>query len=281
MQFMWYRSQIQVSTHERNIVSCIKNIGARGERRPYYLGRTKTERVGACLFSITCSWLDLTPLHGESRVINVCTMSDVQRLGIHLVVFEGKYIIRWYQFQHSACHSIEWRNIFFELQNNGGFELYRHHGAPKMWVPTGTHFSKWRTENTESVKSSFYYVTVHRPASYLKWRSPFTWVAYGPGFVAGAHHFGTESLLLVCKRDMYLGDIWRAYCSAYWTLHVQSTEWNMMFTTRNEPLKYGPDEDHYILQGVSSRISLAFNRALFRLLISRCGSPVSLCALDT
>ena len=155
-------------------------------------------------------------------------------------------------------------------------------GQQRMWVPAGTHFPKQRMENTEFVKSSFYYVTVHGPASYLAWRSPFKWVACRPGFVAGrsdvilpclvdwwrslpcppsnmagAHHFGTESLPLVCKRDMYLGDIWRAYCSAHWTLHVQSTEWNM-FTTRNEPLKYGPDEDHYILQGVSSRISLAF-----------------------
>ena len=140
--FLWYWSQIQVYTHERNIVSCVKNIGTSGTKRLCYLDTTKTMTVCASLFSTTCSWLDLVPLHGDSSIINVCTMSRhvcmSQHLGIHLVVFEGEYIVRWYQFQHSAGHSTEWRNIVFELQNNWGFVLYPHQGAtcryslPKM-----------------------------------------------------------------------------------------------------------------------------------------------------
>ena len=140
--FLWYWSQIQVYTHERNIVSCVKNIGTSGTERLCYLDTTKTMTVCACLFSTTCSWLDLVPLHGDSSIINFCTMSRhvcmSQHLGIHLVVFEGEYIVRWYQFQYSAGHSTEWRNIVFELQNNWGFVLYPHQGAtcryslPKM-----------------------------------------------------------------------------------------------------------------------------------------------------
>ena len=85
--------------------------------------------------------------------------------------------------------------------------------------------------------------------------------------MAGAHHLWTESPLLTGKRSMYLSDIWRVYRSAYWTLCVQSTEWNMMSSTRNEPSKYGPGEDHSILQWFSSRNSLVFNRPIFRLLV--------------
>ena len=34
--------------------------------------------------------------------------------------------------------------------------------------------------------------------------------------------------------------------SIHWTLRVQNTERHVMSTTRNEPSKYGPDEDHSI-----------------------------------
>ena len=85
--------------------------------------------------------------------------------------------------------------------------------------------------------------------------------------MAGApwHHLWTESPPLTGKRVINLSDIWHAYRSAYWTWYVQSTEWNMMSSTRNEPSKYGPDEDHSILQCFSPRNSLVFNRAIFRL----------------
>ena len=51
----------------------VNNIGISGERRPCYLDTTKTMSVCACLFSTTCSWLALAPLHEESSIINVCT----------------------------------------------------------------------------------------------------------------------------------------------------------------------------------------------------------------
>ena len=75
-RFLWYLSQIQVYTRERDIVSYVKNIGTSGEKLPCYLDTTKTMGVCACLFSTTCSWLDLALLHEESSIISVCTMSN-------------------------------------------------------------------------------------------------------------------------------------------------------------------------------------------------------------
>ena len=58
--FLWYLSQIQVYTRERDIVSYVKNIGTSGEKLPCYLDTTKTMGVCACLFSTTCKLVDLT-----------------------------------------------------------------------------------------------------------------------------------------------------------------------------------------------------------------------------
>ena len=156
--FLWYRSQIQVYTHERNIVSCVKNIGTSGEKRPCYLDTTKTMSVCACLFSTTCSWLDLAPLHahGESSIINVCTMS--KHLVIHLVVFEGEYIVRWYQFQHSAGHSTEWRNIVFDCRITEVLCFTHTTGRP-----TGTHFPNGGRNNIETHNRRTSTPKQHRP----------------------------------------------------------------------------------------------------------------------
>ena len=64
--------------------------------------------------------------------------------------------------------------------------------------------------------------------------------------MADAHRFGTESPPLTGKYGVYVSDIWRARCSTHNTLCVQNTEWNVLSPTRNEPPKYGPDEDHSI-----------------------------------
>ena len=137
--FLWYRSQIQAYTHEKNIVLCVKNIGTSGAKHPCYLDTTKTMSVCACLFSTTCSWLDLVPLHGDSSIINVYTMSSTWEYtpcGIRSRIHSTLISIP------AQCGplymSTEWRNIVFELQNNWGFVLYPHHGAtcryslPKM-----------------------------------------------------------------------------------------------------------------------------------------------------
>ena len=77
----------------------------------------------------------------------------------------------------------------------------------------------------------------------VDWWRPLQWPSSN---MADVHRFGTESPPLTAKYGVYASDIWRVCSSTHWTLRIQITERNVMSTTRNEPSKCGPDEDHSI-----------------------------------
>ena len=77
----------------------------------------------------------------------------------------------------------------------------------------------------------------------VDWWGPLQWPSSN---MADAHRFGTESPPLMGKYGVHVSDIWRVCCSTHRTLRVQNAEWSVIPTSRNEPSKYGPDEDHSI-----------------------------------